>query len=563
MKITLIGYNCRYTHSCLSLFYLRNELLSHLPIGADDIILNQFTINDPYFNTLIRISSTKADVYFFSVYICNVHLVLRTIHDLSATRPKAKIILGGPQAAALQTASLPAYCTVISGEIEGISQSFYSDMINGKLLSHYRAEKAQSFPSPYLSDDFSTELANRHIYYESSRGCPYSCSYCLSSTEQGVRNKEINQVKDELKEILAHKPQTLRFIDRTFNASAARALEIWQFLIKESSGTTFHFEIAPDLFTEEMFCFLKTLPAGFFQFEIGIQSTHAETLSAINRKSDIDRSIKNIKRLADLKTIHIHVDLILGLPFETFDSFSRSFDTVFSELPHHIQMGLLKILPQTPISKQVREFSLLHCSQPPYQVLSTQWLSHKEVTKLYWFGECVEAFYNNRFFRSFFQFIQKNVESSFLFFLDLLDFCAQDNFFEKAKTQRYMSRILTDFTKEKAHADLLKEILQFDWLRSGNRFLPDHLGSHVLKEEKNRLWSLLPQENPPLYSHVNRNTFFKQTLFIRFSGKTMKELGLNDGEPAVLCILNEKEASVFNLNKVVVLKNHHDGRPLV
>lgn len=551
MKFSLIGFNCRFTHSCLSLFYLRQELLKNIDDVAVNI--NQFTINDPYYPTLMQISRLKADAFFFSVYIWNANIIKRMINDLARIQPFSHVILGGPQAIAFNTVELPARCTVVSGEIEGIDRSFYTNLKNGSLRPDYHGTRSRQFASPFTSDDFKDQLANRHIYYESSRGCPYSCSYCISSLEPGVRYKDMQQVRQELTEILAHKPLSLRFVDRTFNASDKRALEIWQFLQAESSGTTFHFEIAPDLFSEEMFAFLQTIPPQLFQFEIGIQSTHAETLSAISRKSSIRSSLDNIKRLVQMNTIHLHVDLILGLPFETFASFGKSFSDIFAIGPHYIQMGLLKVLPRTPLSGQLTKFSIQHCSCPPYEVLSTAWLSHDELAELFWFGECVEAFYNNRYFRAFFGFLQSTDRNGFQFFLELLESCRKHHFFNKAKTQLLMNEILADFIRDEPLRELLQELLIYDWLRSGHRFLPDHLGPHVLKQTKDQLWRELPQELPPFYSSVGRSNFFKQSLFVRFSGETLHELELTEGEEGVLCFLNEKENALLELHKVVLL----------
>ncbi len=269
MHLTLIAFNCRYTHSCLSLFYVRQELLKKL--NDADISLHQFTINDPYYATLINISAIISDAYLFSVYIWNATYTKRLIEDLAQIRPETPIIIGGPQARALYGDNLPPYICLVEGEIEGISKEFFADLQKNSLAPIYQSVKATSFPSPYSTQDFSNHLANRHIYYESSRGCPYSCSYCLSASEPGIRNKPLTQVKTELKEILRHLPQTIRFVDRTFNASATRTLDIWQFLLDESQQTTFHFEISPDLFTDEMFSFLEKIPIGLFQFEIGIR----------------------------------------------------------------------------------------------------------------------------------------------------------------------------------------------------------------------------------------------------------------------------------------------------
>ncbi|MBI5557855.1 MAG: DUF4080 domain-containing protein [Deltaproteobacteria bacterium] len=548
MKYALLGFNCRFTHSCLSLFYLRQELVKNMPDA--DICISQYTINDPYYATLTQIGTLKAHIYFFSVYIWNEDIITRIIHDLHVLQPLAVFILGGPQASALAAEELPANCTIVWGEIEDIDPAFYRDLRHGALASHYKGGRSASFASPFIAEDFNGQLANRHIYYESSRGCPYSCSYCISSIEPGIRNKNLRQVREELKAIQDHNPKTIRFVDRTFNASDQRALAIWKFLTDEPGNTSFHFEISPDLFTEEMFSFLESIPPGLFQFEIGIQSTHDKTLAAINRKHRGEASLENIRRLVKLDTIHLHIDLILGLPHETFESFGQSFTDVFATCPHYIQMGLLKVLPHTRLSEQVKEFSILHCRRPPYEVLSTGWLSHGELTELFWLGECVEAFYNNRFFRSFFAFIQKSGQDSFQLFLNLLQACRKKNFFGRAKTQLLMSEILLDFTSHASNSLLMKEILIFDWLRSGHRFLPEHLDPMTSKELKSRLWLEMPENFLPFYTNTSRSNFFKQAIFVEFSGELLKELGFTDGNDGVLCFLNERENSVMRLNKV-------------
>ena len=549
MKFALIGFNCRFTHSCLSLFYLRQELTKHMENAQ--ISLRQFTINDAYYATLQQISILRPDAFFFSVYIWNAGIITRIVNDLAEMLPAALFVLGGPQAAALGRDDLPARCTLVSGEIEGIDPGFYADLRAGVLQPHYSGKRQAAFASPFTPEDFTTHLANRHIYYESSRGCPYGCSYCISALEPGVRHKDFPQVRDELRQILANQPQGIRFVDRTFNASAARALQIWQFLKEESAGTTFHFEIAPDLFTEEMFAFLHSMPPRLFEFEIGMQSTHAATLAAINRKSSPRTALHNISRLAKIGTIHLHVDLILGLPHESFASFGASFNDVFAAAPHYIQMGLLKILPHTPLNSRSGEFAISHCRQPPYEVLATGWLSRAELAELFWFGECVEAFYNNRYFRSFFTFLRQSRQDAFQFFLGLLQACRQREFFNRARTQLLMSEILSDFSRSEPDGELLTELLIFDWLRSGHRFLPDHLGPQRLKEEKQRQWQALPEALPPLYVSATRNEFFKQSLFVRFSAPTLRELGLSADSGGILCFLNEREDSVLELTRVV------------
>ncbi len=246
----LIALNCRFTHSCLALFYVRNELERHLDCRVD---IRQFTINDPYYDTLLRISNSEADALFFSVYIWNGMYIKRLVYDLKRIRPELPIILGGPQAPYLS--NLPACCTVVHGEIEGVDASFYQDLEQGTLRPEYKSAPGNPFVSPYRSEDFTGLLQNRQIYYESSRGCPFFCSYCLSSVTHSVQHKDIDTVKQELENILAVEPLIIKFVDRTFNSNPQRTLAIWRYLSALPYSTKFHFEIAPDRFTEEMFQF--------------------------------------------------------------------------------------------------------------------------------------------------------------------------------------------------------------------------------------------------------------------------------------------------------------------
>ena len=253
MKISLIAFNCRYSHSCLALFYVRNELEKFLPESS--VSINQFTINDPYYEALLKIKDYQTEALFFSVYIWNAVYLCRLINDLHSCLPDLPIVLGGPQAPSLRE-KLSFGPTLVHGQIEGVSQNFYKDLANKNLQSDYFGSSITTFSYPYKQEDFQGQLKNRNIYYESSRGCPFFCSYCLSSISHGVLSKDIEQVKKELSAILKESPKNLRFVDRTFNANPERSLEIWDFLLENADDTcSFHFEIAPDLFTKEMFCF--------------------------------------------------------------------------------------------------------------------------------------------------------------------------------------------------------------------------------------------------------------------------------------------------------------------
>jgi hypothetical protein len=540
MQISLITLNARYSHSCPALFHVRNALAQGLPESR--LVLHQFTINDPYYQTLLRITGDQPQALCFSVYIWNAEYTMRLVGDLRRILPEVPIILGGPEATFMAPASLPAGCTVVRGEVEGLGDDFFRDLAAGTLQAEYRAAPTPLFAMPYLESDYAPHLANRNVYYESSRGCPFSCSYCLSSVGQGVRYRELPEVEQELARILAHSPKIIRFVDRTFNALPERSLAIWRFLLAQPGETLFHFEIAPDLFSEAMFAFLAQVPQGRFQFEIGLQSTNPATLAAVNRKMDLARAGENIRRLVGLGNIHLHLDLILGLPGETEATFRTSLNEAFGMAPHHLQMGLLKVLPGTAISRAAEEFGLISSSAPPYSVLATRWLDHATLTRLYWLGECLEAFYNNRFFRNTLEYLRKTGEEPFAFFAQLLTICQDADFFAYAKTQELMTRMLVELAQTRPDRELFCELVRFDWLVSGQRLPPPLLDAEPSKEIRDYLWRSLPEELLPHYTRLTRNEFFKRGIFARFSGPLLKALGLAYGESSgYVCFLPEQE----------------------
>ncbi len=540
MQISLITLNARYSHSCPALFHVRNALAQGLPESC--LVLHQFTINDPYYQTLLRITSDQPQAICFSVYIWNSDYTMRLVGDLRRILPEIPIILGGPEATFMAPASLPAGCTVVRGEVEGLGDDFFRDLAGGTLQAEYCAAPAPPFAMPYLESDYAPHLANRNVYYESSRGCPFSCSYCLSSVGQGVRYRGLPEVEQELARILAHSPKIIRFVDRTFNALPERALGIWRWLLAQPGETLFHFEIAPDLFSEAMLAFLAQVPQGRFQFEIGLQSTNPATLAAVNRKMDLAKAGENIRRLVALDNIHLHVDLILGLPSETEATFKTSLNEAFGMAPHHLQMGLLKVLPGTAISRAA-DFGLVSSATPPYSVLATRWLDHATLSRLYWLGECLEAFYNNRFFRNTLNYIRKKGEDPFDFFTQLLAICQAADFFAYAKTQELMTRMLVELARTRPDSELFCELVRFDWLVSGQRLLPPWLDAEPSKEIRDHLWRSLPEELPPHYTRLTRNEFFKRGIFARFSGPLLAAVGLAKGEASggYVCFLQEQE----------------------
>ncbi len=566
MRYRIVALNCRYTHSCPGIFYVREMLLTHGVVeNIKEIELLQLTINDPYYQTLLKVSEGEPEALFFSAYIWNGEYLRRLLCDLIKICPDLPLIIGGPQAEFL--GKISQKCSLIIGGIEAVAPEFYQDLQRGELQPVYRCGAGGDFPFPYRRDDFGSHLQNRQILYESSRGCPFSCSYCLSSVSHRVFHKPVNKVEKELSIILKSNPPLIKFVDRTFNDKPARALAIWQFIVdwydKErgktdtKAKTRFHFEIAPDRFNEELFAFLKTVKIGLFQFEIGIQSTDARVLTAINRKMEVNSALTAISRLAGSRNIHLHVDLILGLPEDTVESFANSFRQVFACCPHHIQMGLLKVLPATPLARDCHKYGLVHCQSPPYEILATTDMGAAEIRELYFFGKCVEKFHNNRYFLSFFNYLRNSQEDIFTFFSGLLQLCKKRGFFMRAATQELLNSLLTEYLAACKHKNMkiLRELLVYDWLRTGHRFLCECLCTVSLADIRSELRSEMPQSMEPFFTARERNRFFKQGIFYKFSGETLVILGLSKRQDysGVVCFLPEKDLSLSRLNRCFIL----------
>jgi len=553
--ILLVGVNARYSHSCLALFYLREALAKHLP--QCPTLMVQFTINDPYHEILLRIASGKPWAIFLSVAIWNSEIITHLARDLRACLPESRIVIGGPQAVILRQELFTSVCSVVIGAIEGIDASFYQDLLDGKLAASYQAAGlatiSATFPFPYRDKDFAGELRHRHIYYESSRGCPHACGYCLSARERGVFHKDLPQVFQELAAILRHNPKELRFVDRTFNALPERALAIWRFLASHKQSTRIHCEIAPEGFTGEMFAFLATQQPGGRQFEIGIQSTNTATLTAINRRMDSEAALATTERLAALGTIFVHADLILGLPYETRESYLAGFAKLFATGAHYIQMGLLKVLPNTPFAARAEEYGFVYSRRPPYGILATRWLDGSTLAELYWFGECVEKFHNNHFFPSLWHYLRTIDEDAAAFFLGLTAIFQRRGGFQRAATQEFLAEVLAAFIALRLDAELLFDLLRYDWLRSGQRRLPEFLALPAGREEMaashDRVYRLLPPELNGFYTVRERNAFCRRLVCLRLRRKSLTFLGFN--EMGLLCFPPEKEAGLFSLRKVV------------
>ncbi len=383
-KVLLVAINARYTHSCLALYCLKS-----FSAGLDyDIIIREFSINRAHNEIIADILALRPDMLAISVFIWNAELVKKILPAFIRQAGGVKIVLGGPEVSYNPDRWLslfPEIDHIIIGEGEAAFRHLLEKGPEAeKKIIRIRNPHFGTLPVPYSPEDL-VHLKNKYVYYESSRGCPHKCSYCLSSrSDQRLEFKGVSDVERELDLIMARGPHLIKFVDRTFNVRKEHYRAIWKLLIdKYSDGdATFHFEIHPYYLDDEDFDLLSSCPQKLFQFEIGVQSINPLARRAVGRAGSWEAEKAAIKRLVELGTIHIHLDLIAGLPFEDFGSFRRSVDELFSLNPGHLQIGFLKVLPGTDMFDRAEELGILYSELPPYTVRETRWLKRSEVCAL-------------------------------------------------------------------------------------------------------------------------------------------------------------------------------------
>ena len=409
MKVVVSTLNAKYIHSSLALAYLEEACHS----DNWELETFEFTINDKLDHIMTSLYRSQPDVLCFSTYIWNIEETLSLCQDFKKISPQCLIILGGPEVsydAATVLQEHPCIDYIVRGEGEITLCQLLGQILEEKdidevkgITYRYQGQVMEnpdrplitelgSLPSPFRRDF--TPYKDRVIYYESSRGCPFNCSYCLSSTARGVRFFPMERVKEELQYLLKYELREIKLVDRTFNCNEKRAREIMQYIAEQGSSTRVHLEICADLLSDEFIAFLGKLPADVFNFEIGIQSTCPEALQAVHRVSHWETLRQNILQLRSFNNIHLHLDLIAGLPYESYTSFQDSFNNVFSLQPHMLQLGFLKLLKGSEIYRQHYEHGYRFQTRPPYQVLANNYISYDEIIKLQQIEEVLNRYYN-------------------------------------------------------------------------------------------------------------------------------------------------------------------------
>lgn len=459
MKILLVAINAKYIHSNLAVYCLK----SYAAKRGIEVELTEYTINHRRDDILMDIYQRKPDVVAFSCYIWNLEFVQDIAADLYKVLPDLEIWGGGPEVsydAEKFLAKHPEFRGIMKGEGErtfcelaGLYQIYGKEAVNkldechGIVWRDPKGEISQGLPQapisldevPFIYEEYENMMPfeNRILYYETSRGCPFSCSYCLSSIDKRVRLRSMELVEKELQFFLDHKVPQVKFVDRTFNCNHRHSMAIWRYIKEHDNGiTNFHFEIAADILNEEEMGLLATFRPGLAQLEIGVQSTNMQTIHEIDRMMDFDMVTQKVQRVASAENIHQHLDLIAGLPFEDYESFGRSFNDVYAMRPDQLQLGFLKVLKGSRMHREAEQYGIVRRALPPYEVLCTPWLAFSDVLRLKMVEDMVENYYNSHQFDGTLEKLIPKFPSPFAFFERLAEF-----YEERHAEQRKHSRV--------------------------------------------------------------------------------------------------------------------------
>lgn len=491
MRVLLIAVNAKYIHSNPAVYSLRAYAQAALGDQPEvGIEIAEYTINQNTENILADIYRHRPDIAAFSCYIWNWNTIQELLPELPKLLPDTKLWLGGPEVS-FHAEKILAQYTQLTGIMVGEGEETFTQLVRfyhapkgqlqdipGLVLPQGRTqprELTDMSKLPFLYEDLG-KFQNRIIYYESQRGCPFRCAYCLSAIDKSVRLRDIETVKKELQYFLDHKVSQVKFIDRTFNCNAAHALAIWRYLLENDNGVTnFHFEIAADLMTEEELEVLKQMRPGLIQLEIGVQSTNEQTLHAINRYMSLEHLRQVVDKIHSFHNIHQHLDLIAGLPYEDYDSFVTSFNDVYAMRPQQLQLGFLKVLKGSPIEEKAEEYGIVYNSRPPYEVLYSRWIPYDDVLRLKGIEEMVELYYNSCQFTHTLPVLEKEFSSPFALYEALSQYYEEKGYYINTPARAYRYQVLLEFAQQKAPArsELYAQLLTFDmYLRENLKSRP-------------------------------------------------------------------------------------------
>ena len=494
MKVVLSTLNAKYIHSSLALYSLAQAGKKE----DRDLVVREYSVNNQLLEVLADLYGEAPAVLGLACYIWNIDMILALAGMVKKVLPLTVIVLGGPEAGAAPEEILlkqPGVDAVVLGEGEQIWAELLDALDRRESLAivpglAIRSGQEVAFTgSPGIiasldslefaySDQDMTRLKDKIIYYESSRGCPFFCQYCLSGNTGKVRCRSLASVYRELAFFIRHQVKQVKFVDRTFNANKKHYFPIMRFLADQKCQTNFHFEMSADLLDEEVLVFLAQVPAGRFQFEIGVQSTAPATLQALQRRNDWQKIVSNVKTVRNYDNIHLHLDLIVGLPYETWDDFERSFNDVYSLRPHMLQIGFLKLLKGSGIRRKAQQYGYIAMEDAPYEVLGHAALSYKEIRRLKQMEEVFNQVYNSGYLPRTLKFlIQLRQNNAFQFFISLAEYWEAANLFLAAHSPKNILHHMLHYVAahHPEYLALTQELMKFDVLMDGRGGRPEFL----------------------------------------------------------------------------------------
>lgn len=519
MKILLVACNAKYIHSNLAVY----DLQAYASDYADHIVLKEYTINQQKDDIMRDIYLEHPDVVCVSCYIWNLSFVKELMADLIKILPGADFWVGGPEVS-YDAEKFLTENSEFKGVMVGEGEETFKE-----LAGYYVEKNPQNLKDmtgicyrdkdqiihngwrqimdlssiPFIYKDLS-EFKNRIIYYESSRGCPFSCSYCLSSIDKKLRFRDTETVKKELQFFIDNKVPQVKFVDRTFNCKHDHAIAIWKYINEHDNGVTnFHFEISADLLREEELQEMSTMRPGLIQLEIGVQSTNPDTIKAIHRTMDFEKLKGIVDRIHSFGNIHQHLDLIAGLPYEDYDSFRHSFNDVYALKPQQLQLGFLKVLKGSHMMEMCREYGIVYKTQEPYEVLSTKWLDYDHVLKLKTVENMVEVYYNSGQFQNTLEYLENFFPDAFSIYERLGSFYMEKGYGDVSHTRMRRYEILLEFLEDmpEISVDQVKDQMVYDlYLRENLKSRPGFARDQ--KPFERQIWDFRKREKVAKNAHV-------------------------------------------------------------
>ncbi len=531
MKILLVALNSKFIHTNLALQYLKNNCNNK----EIDIVIKEFTINQQIESITSQIVDERPDILAFSCYIWNIEYIKKIAYILKTAKPKLKIVFGGPEVS-FEMEDILDNNKFIDFIIYGEGEKTFNELISyfddethnlsnikgiayrkkENIVVNEKREPIENLDEINFPYDNLQNFKNKIIYYESSRGCPFNCSFCMSSIEKRTRFFSLDRVKRDLKLLLSTNARQIKFVDRTFNVDYKRSIEIMKYIINHNKNNmTIHFEITANIITDDFLDFVKTVPKNMFQFEIGVQSVNDDTLNEINRKMDLEKLRKVVETIKSNNNIHQHLDLIAGLPYENYNSFKNSLNTIHNFNVEKIQLGFLKVLKGTQIYRDREKHKIEYFQQAPYEVIKTKYISYEEILKLKKVEELIERYYNEMYFKNSIKYVIDNLfNTPFEFYENFSRYWDENDLFKIMHKRKKLYKIFYEFI------DCEKKL--------NNEFISKIKYDYVFNNPNEELLSIFNKETEEDYRklkhYIIKNDIYIKKYFSNIEADNLKKI---------------------------------------